>query len=76
MNSAIATNIFLTIFLRVSLESMWNMINVFQIIIFLSSLISFPPNAQLLDDALDKALEMESLQLDMYEAILPEGLEL
>ena len=55
---------------------MWNMVNVFQIIIFISSLISLPPNAQLLDDALNEALEMESLQLDMYEAILPEGFEL
>ena len=53
-------NIVLTVFLSVSLKAMWNMVHVLQLIIFLATLIKYPPNAQLFIDSANEAVELES----------------
>ena len=57
--AAMGANVALTIFLSVSLKAMWNMVHVLQVIIFLPTLLDFPPNTQIFINSLNEAIELE-----------------
>ena len=58
-NAAMGANVLLTLFMSVSLKSMWNMVHVLQIIVFLPLVLEYPPNAKLMIDSLEEAASLE-----------------
>ena len=73
--TAMIANIVLTVFLSVSLKAMWNMVHVLQVIVFLPTLIEFPPNAQLFIDSVNEAIELEQVTDSLYGLLLPDEVE-
>ena len=71
-NAAIGTNLFLTIFLSISLKAMWNLLNVYQVTVFVALLLEYPPNAQIIISSLDEAITLRTFYNKLQEAILPE----
>ena len=71
-NAAIGANLFLTIFLSVSLKAMWNLLNVYQVTVFVALLLEHSPNAQIIIISLDEAITLKNFYNKLQEAILPE----
>ena len=51
---------------------MWNLLNVYQVTVFVALLLEYPPNAQIIIISLDEAITLKNFYNKLQEAILPE----
>ena len=62
----------LTIFLAVSLQAMWNLMHVMQIMAFLRQVVSLPANSNMMLDSVHEAITLENFNKELYNTYLPE----
>ena len=69
---AFISNIGLTICFAVSLKTMWNLMNIMQVIVFTLYVVKWPANAELVIEAMLEAITLENLLGSIYAEILPD----
>ena len=57
----------LTIFLSVSLKSMWNLMHVMQIITYFHMVVDWPANASIMFQSLENSITLENFINDFYD---------